>query len=128
IDLYGLDPYPCRTELTSCDYSMITKAVSAATTSGIPLANLVPVFQAFGGGSWIDDSGGSYRLPTATEENQILATWAAVVPSPVVDYAYSWGSQNGDTALESSTELQQVFAVHNGSGSCTPTTCLALGD
>ncbi|MGX9120161.1 hypothetical protein ACWTU6_26350, partial [Mesorhizobium sp. BHbsci] len=29
------------------------------------------------------------------------------------DYTYKWGTQNGDTALESSPELQAVFREHN---------------
>ncbi|MER8544095.1 calcium-binding protein, partial [Mesorhizobium sp. M1334] len=29
------------------------------------------------------------------------------------DYTYKWGTQNGDTALESSSELQAVFREHN---------------
>jgi len=113
IDLYGLDPYPCRSELGGCDYNRITVAVAAAEAAGIPLGSIVPVYQAFGGGNWSDDGGGYYLFPTASEEQQILATWAGLVPSPVFDYAYSWGSQNSDQALESSTELQAVFAAHN---------------
>src|SRR5205823_3981074 len=121
IDLYGLDPYPCRVDLNGCDYAMIPAAVSAARTAGIPLASIVPVYQAFGGGGWIDDTGGSYQLPTADEETQILSSWASVVPSPVFDYAYSWGTQNGDTALSNSPpELLQVFAGHNGLGGTPP--------
>jgi len=50
IDLYGLDPYPCRTEVGGCDYSMISSAVAAAMVAGIPLGSIVPVYQAFGGG------------------------------------------------------------------------------
>ena len=113
IDLYGLDPYPCRSELGGCDYNRITVAVAAAEAAGIPLGSIVPVYQAFGGGNWSDDGGGYYLFPTASEEQQILATWAGLVPSPVFDYAYSWGSQNSEQALESSTELQAVFAAHN---------------
>jgi hypothetical protein len=118
LDLYGLDPYPCRTELNGCDYSMITKAVSAAESAGIPQAAIVPVYQTFGGGAWVDDGGGAYLFPTAAQGTQILSTWASVVPIPPFDFAYSWGSQNGDTALAQSAELQQVFAAHNAS-SCT---------
>jgi len=113
IDLYGLDPYPCRSELGGCDYGRITVAVAAAEAAGIPVGSIVPVYQAFGGGSWSDDGGGYYLLPTPSEEQQILATWAALVPTPVFDYAYSWGTQNSDQALESSTDLQAVFAAHN---------------
>src|SRR5437870_9330578 len=91
IDLYGIDPYPCRTETNGCDYDMITVAVAAAKSSGIPLGSIVPVYQAFGGGSWADDGGGKYTLPTSSQAQQIMSTWAPLVPNPVFDYAYSWG-------------------------------------
>jgi len=113
IDLYGLDPYPCRTEVGGCDYSMIIVAVAAAEAAGIPRDSIVPVYQAFGGGGWSDDGGGQYTLPTASQERQILATWGPLVPNPVFDYAYSWGTQNSDQALEGSTALQAVFSAHN---------------
>jgi hypothetical protein len=92
---------------------MIPAAVTAATSAGIPLASLVPVYQTFGGGGYTDDSGGAYSLPTAAQEKQILATWKSVLPAPAFDYAYSWGTQNGDTALAQSTELQAVLKAHN---------------
>jgi len=113
IDLYGLDPYPCRTEVGGCDYSMIIVAVAAAEAAGIPLGSIVPVYQAFGGGGWSDDGGGQYTLPTASQEEGILAVWAPLVPNPVFDYAYSWGTQNADQALEGSPALQAVFSAHN---------------
>src|SRR5207247_4122277 len=52
-------------------------------------------------------------LPPASQERQILATWGPLVPNPVFDYAYSWGTQNSDQALEGSTTLQAVFSAHN---------------
>ena len=113
IDLYGLDPYPCRSELNGCDYTYITKRVAAAEAWGIPQSALVPVFQTFGGGGWVDDGGGSYALPTADQEKQLLATWDSVLPAPVFDYAYSWGTQNGDTSLNTSPDLQTVITAHN---------------
>ncbi len=116
VDLFGLDPYPCRTELGGCDDSYITKAVAAAEAAGIPQSDIVPVFQAFGGGTAIDDGGGHYALPTPSQERAILNTWSSVAPEPVFDYAYSWGSQDGDFALDSSPDLQAVFQAHNGSG------------
>jgi hypothetical protein len=122
IDLFGVDPYPVRSDASTVDYSMIDKAVAAAEASGIPAANIVPVFQTFGGGNWVDDSGGHYVMPTAAQEQQLLAHWAALVPNPAFDYAYAWGSQNGDQALESSQALQSVFLQHNTSGSTTPVT------
>jgi hypothetical protein len=113
LDLYGLDPYPCRTELNGCDYTYITKAVAAAQSAGVPPADIVPVYQTFGLGGYTDDGGGQYGVPTAAQEQQILSTWASVVPNPVFDYAYSWGTQNGDTSLSSLTDLQQIFVTHN---------------
>ncbi|TMB11015.1 MAG: hypothetical protein E6J71_25980 [Deltaproteobacteria bacterium] len=127
IDLYGIDPYPCRTETNGCDYDMITVAVAAAKSSGIPLGSIVPVYQAFGGGSWADDGGGKYTLPTSSQAQQIMSTWAPLVPNPVFDYAYSWGTQSSDQALEGSTALQAVFAAHNAaSAGATTTTTITL--
>jgi hypothetical protein len=120
IDLFGIDPYPVRSGSGTVDYNMIDKAVAAAEASGIPTANIVPVFQTFGGGNgWFDDQGGHYVMPNAAQEQQILAHWQALVPNPAFDYAYAWGSQNGDVALESSPELQNVFLQHNTSGGGT---------
>lgn len=118
VDLYGLGAYPCRTALNGCDYTYITKAVSAAQTWGIPTANIVPVYQTFGGGTWSVDDGGSYMMPTATQLQTILNTWGSVVPNPVFDQAYSWGVQNGDTALFQSPELQTVMQAHNKPPAC----------
>ena len=117
VDLYGLDPYPCRTENPAsapCAYSWLGLAVTAAEAEGIPLSHIVPVYQAFGGGTWVDDGGGSYQLPTAAQETEIIATWGALVPTPAFDYAYSWGVQNGDQALSGSSSLRSVFEAHNG--------------
>ena len=113
IDLYAPDPYPCRTEVGGCDYSKITSAVAAVEAAGIPRDSIVPVYQAFGAGNWSDDGGGQYALPTPSQEEQILAVWAPLVPNPVFDYAYSWGTQNADQALEDSPALQAVFSAHN---------------
>jgi hypothetical protein len=71
------------------------------------------VYQTFGGGGYYDDADGQWVLPTAAQERQILADWAAVIPHPAFDYAYSWGSQNGDMALDQSPALQDVFAGKN---------------
>jgi len=74
---------------------------------------MVPVYQTFGGGKWADDGGGRYTLPTVSQLQQILARWETLVPMPVFDVAYSWGSQNAHVALESSPDLQAVFWLHN---------------
>lgn len=112
IDLFGLDPYPVRSE-SAVDYSVIDRTVAAANAAGIPSAQIVPVFQAFGGGDWVNDMGGKYVVPTAAQEQQMLDRWAALVPNPAFDYAYAWGSQNGDTALEDSPALKEIFLRHN---------------
>jgi hypothetical protein len=119
VDLFGIDPYPVRSDMSTVDYSMIDKAVAAAESAGIPASQIVPVFQTFGGGNWTDDSGGYYVMPTAAQEQMMLAHWAALVPNSAFDYAYAWGSQNGDTALESSSALQSVFLQHNTGTSTT---------
>jgi hypothetical protein len=118
IDLFGLDPYPVNTNVpNSLDYNIIPTAVAAAEKAGIPLSAIVPVYQAFGGGGYP-----TYILPTAAQAQQILATWASVVPNPAFDYAYSWGTQLNDTALSNDPTLAAVFAAHNASSSATTTT------
>ncbi len=110
VDLYGLDPYPVQSNVpNNYDLNIIPLAVKAAEAIGIPQQDLVPVYQAFGGGSY-----STFFLPTATQEQQILSTWGSALPNPAFDYAYSWGAQSGDTALSNSPALQQVFAAHNG--------------
>jgi hypothetical protein len=113
VDLFGIPPYPCRASWVTCDLGMIDRFVAAALRSGIPLSHLTPTYQAFGGGTWSSDGGGGYRMPTAAEMRSMLARWDRLVPSPVFDYAYSWGVQRSDTALGGSAELQDVFAERN---------------
>lgn len=113
IDLFGIDPYPCRTELKDCDYDMIDRYVTAAEDWGIRRRDMVPVYQVVGGGNWRNDSGGKYVLPTVSQMQKILSRWGRHLPTPVFDYVYSWGSQNADEALESSPDLQTVFTLHN---------------
>jgi hypothetical protein len=117
VDLFGIDPYPCRTELKGCDYHQIDSYVAAAIAWGVPRELMVPVYQAFGSGNWVDDGGGRYTLPTVSEMEQMLDHWQALLPTTAFDVAYSWGSQNGHIALESSPELQAVFLRHNNATS-----------
>jgi hypothetical protein len=114
IDLYGLDPYPCRSTNNACDYAEIAASVAAAKTWGISEVSIVPVYQAFGGGGYA-----SWTLPTAAQEQTILTAWASATPRPAFDYVYAWGSQQGDTAASQTPDLQAVFAAHNAS-TCTP--------
>jgi Bacterial Ig-like domain len=109
IDLFGISPQPVRPMFTGgTDFSVIPDAVNAAVAGGIPLADIVPIYQAFGGGGVAS----SYTLPTASQEQQIISTWATYVPNPAFDFAYSWGVQN-DNAISNEPSLQQVFAEHN---------------
>jgi hypothetical protein len=111
IDLFGLDPYPVRPEFPGgVNYGVIGAGVHAAIAAGIPVTRIVPVFQAFGGGEYT-----SYTLPSAAQEKQILATWDALIPSPVFDYTYSWGSQASDESLATTPALQPIFLHHNTS-------------
>jgi hypothetical protein len=118
IDFFGLDPYPVRGKVFDLDF--IDRTVEAAVAAGIPLNKIVPVFQAFGGGNWRTYTGGVrdvYKLPTPDQANQIFARWATYAPNPVFDFAYAWGSQNGDTKLGSSSpealSLRATFKAHN---------------
>jgi hypothetical protein len=113
LDLIGLDPYPVRSELHSPGYVEISEYVRMAMAQGWPLSSIVPVYQTFGGGNYPDDANGHWVLPTAAQERQLLAAWAAVVPDPKFDYAYSWGPQEGDTALSQSPALEAVFTAKN---------------
>ena len=113
IDLIGFSPYPCRTEINGCDFGMIDRFVAAAEDAGIPRDRMVPVFQAFGGGDWADDGGGRYLLPTQAQEQEILARWDRLVPRAAFDYAYSWGTQRGDVALGTASDLQALFVRYN---------------
>jgi hypothetical protein len=107
LDLYGLDPYPCQPVSVTgfsvnCNYAVINAAVTEALSLGIPLAQIVPVYQAFGGepeGAAPNGGYSSWYVPTQSETVAMLATWATVVPSPVFDYAYSWGQQASDYSL-----------------------------
>ena len=92
---------------------MIDRYVAAAASAGVPRPQMVPVYQAFGGGGWSDDHRGRYVLPKVVQEQEIIARWDALIPSAQFDYVYSWGSQRGDLALDSSSDLQTVFARHN---------------
>ncbi len=107
IDLFGVPAYPCQTIVRGCAYSWIPKSVAAAETAGVPLADIVPVYQAFGVGPWV--------LPTAAQESKMLSVWASSVPTPEFDYAYSWGVQPqfGGQTLNGSPSLQSIFLAHN---------------
>jgi hypothetical protein len=108
-DLIGLDPYPVRPQFAGgIDLGVIDAAVHEAEAIGWSLKQIVPVYQAFGGGGY-----SSWNMPTASQEWQILAEWGKLTPRPGFDYAYSWGQQSGDSALSNTASLRGVFAQHN---------------
>jgi hypothetical protein len=114
VDLYGLDPYPAQKGVPkNFDPSIINKYVAAAEQIGLPLAQIVPVYQAFG-----KYQGGPWLLPTQSQENVILSTWGAALGSiqPVFEYAYSYGQQLGDKCISNTPYLQAVFVDHNAGG------------
>jgi hypothetical protein len=108
VDLFGLDPYPCQQQFNGCDYRIIPAAIAAAEAWGISASQIVPVYQAFGGGGY-----SAWLMPTAAEETQLLATWASAIPAAVFDYVYSWGVQSSDQALSTAPDLQAVFLQKN---------------
>jgi hypothetical protein len=114
VDLFGVAPYPCRVRSKNCDYDMIGRFVRAARAAGYQTTNIVPTYQTFGGGTWRPaDGGGDYRLPNAAEMEVMFQEWRSLVDAPEMDFAYSWGRQRDDEALESAPELQQAFLRHN---------------
>lgn len=114
VDLVGLDPYPVKGG--AYDTSLIAHEVNAALTAGIPLSAIAPTFQTFGGAGWV--------APTSAQLQSMLNTWRALVPSPALDYAYSWGTQSGalTAALITRTDWQSVMSVHNAGTAPVPTT------
>jgi hypothetical protein len=115
LDLIGIDPYPVRARVSSPDFGEIGRYVRAAEAHGWPLASIVPIYQAFGGGGY-----SNWVMPSAAQERQMLAAWAAVVPAPKFDYAYSWGPQRGDRALSQSPGLKAVFSAKNAKAPPSP--------
>jgi hypothetical protein len=114
LDLFGLDPYPCKQEFNGCDDSVIPASVMAAEAEGIPASSIVPVYQAFGGGGY-----SAWTVPTSADERQLLAAWQSVIPLAPFDYAYAWGVQNGDQALSVLPDLQLIFLQKNTSDNST---------
>jgi hypothetical protein len=113
VDLFGLCAYPCRTEFNGCDRDLIGRYVAASDLAGIPRSQIMPIYQAFGGGLWRDDESGSYVMPNPAEETEIISQWRALIPNPVLDMAYSWGTQRGDISLHDVAGLVQVFSIYN---------------
>lgn len=118
IDLFGLDPYPIRG--LSTDIGYIDRTVKAAVAAGIPVEKIVPVYQAFGGGSYTTTTGGrsdKYVLPTPDQANAMFKRWAELVPNPAFDFAWVWETKSGITSIGSTTPealaLRAAFKAHN---------------
>ena len=110
VDVVGVDIYPCQLRVP-CDFTKIPQRVNAAIAAGIPRGRIAPVYQAFGQEG---STNPYYRTPTAAELQTMLATWKANVPDPVLDYAYSWGTQaSSPQALINHPALQSVVKAHN---------------
>ena len=67
IDLFGVNGYPAQTGVPNhFDLNVINLCVKAAESIGIPQQDLVPDYQAFGGGGYA-----KWIVPTATQEKQM---------------------------------------------------------
>ena len=110
VDVVGVDSYPCHLG-APCDFTKIPQRVNAAIKAGIPRGQIAPVYQSFGQEGATNPY---YRTPTAAELQKMLDTWKANLPAPVMDYAYSWGTQTSSPqALINHPELQRVARTHN---------------
>jgi hypothetical protein len=123
IDLIGLDPYPCyfdnAIQPVPCNPNLISQQVHLAIANGIPLSTIVPIFQAFGQEGQIDSKNIYYRTPSAVEFQDMLNVWKSLVPNPVFDFAYTWGTQCTESScpapqsLKNHPELQFLIMQHN---------------
>lgn len=123
-DLVAINPSPCKRSTSTCNFGVIDQWVSAAVAAGIPRGVLVPTFQVYG------DS--TYRPPTVTELQAMLAEWQEELPTAPLDYSYSWGCKSGSLTdcLQTHPEWQQVMTAYltgssqttSGTSSITPST------
>lgn len=125
VDLFGLDPYPCHYAAdgvtpVACDNSLITSRVNSAIANGIPASQIVPTFQTFGQAGRTDGKTVYYRMPTTSELTSMLSTWQNLVPHPVFDYPYTFGSQCSPTSCvapqaidNDTTGIKTLIQTHN---------------
>lgn len=115
IDLWGIDPYPIRSEMRRPDYGEIDRIILAARKQiGVDAEDIVPVYQAFGGVE--NGDGGEWMMPTAGQARTIIDRFEKYVPNPAFDFVYSWGRQDGNIPLSKSSELKAVFKQHFAEG------------
>ncbi|MGH3240779.1 MAG: hypothetical protein ACRDNL_10375 [Spirillospora sp.] len=121
VDLYGLDPYPCKGSSKArerCDIGAIDRMVRMADAAGIPRAKLAPVLQAFGQSCSKGDK--QYWLPTQEQFREILARWDRLAPRPPLEISYSWGRQDewacptlADATGGEHPDLQSILKARN---------------
>lgn len=108
VDLFGIDPYPCRPN--GCKYSGdpdYFKERIARAKQYYSQANIVPVYQTFGGDGW--------KMPTADQLKTALSEYDKSLSGTLMDASYTWKQNTGgqNAALGQSTSLQQVMKDHN---------------
>ncbi|MFD0692065.1 hypothetical protein [Actinomadura fibrosa] len=121
VDLYGLDPYPCKGSAKArdeCDIGAIDRMVRMADGAGIPRRTVVPVLQTFGQGCSKGEK--QYWLPTEDQFRRILARWDRLAPNPPMEISYSWGHQDkwacpslADAAGGAHPDLQSIMRARN---------------
>lgn len=121
VDLYGLDPYPCKGSAKTrddCNIDAIDRMVRMADDAGIPRRAVAPVFQTFGQSCSEGDK--QYWLPTEDQFREILARWDLLTPRPPLEISYSWGHQEkwacpalSDAAGGAHPDLQSIMKARN---------------
>lgn len=118
VDLVGIDPFPCRVS-GGCSADKVDLEVARAVRGGIPVESIVPVFQVFGQDCAAKQTK-FYSQPSPSELAAMLNHWAALVPNPAFDFAYTWRSEGpACPALDRATghngypNLQAVIKQHN---------------
>lgn len=117
VDLIGLDPYPLHWNPDGTpapiELDKLDERLDAATNAGVPPSAVVPVYQSFG--QAVPAQGGYYRIPSASELQQLYDRWASLLPNPVLDYHYTYGTQPSvaPEAIINHSELHATISAHN---------------
>jgi hypothetical protein len=117
-DFVGLDPYPIRG--LAQDIGYIDRMVNAAKAVGWTVDHIIPVHQAFGGGTYTTTTRGQtdrYVLPTPAQAEAMFKRWAELIPNPVFDMAWTYETKSGISSIASTTPeglaLRATFKTHN---------------
>ncbi len=120
VDLIGVNVFLCNNK-SGCLLGKIDTRVSKAVAQGVPLASIVPVWQAFGQVCNTEQSH-YYVLPSAQQMRDQLDRWKRLVPDPAFDFTYTW--QSGGPACPAldaangtggTSDLQSLLRAHNES-------------